>query len=84
MVLGAIKAAAAAFLLIGSAALMPNSQAPAQGNPERERDLLFAAERGEIVTVRDLVAGSGLKFRERGLEMLKGIDEPMRIFAAES
>jgi pimeloyl-ACP methyl ester carboxylesterase len=35
-------------------------------------------------TVRDLVAGSGLKFRERGLEMLKGIDEPMRIFAAES
>jgi pimeloyl-ACP methyl ester carboxylesterase len=35
-------------------------------------------------TVRDLVAGSGLKFKERGLEMLKGIDEPMRIFAAES
>jgi class 3 adenylate cyclase len=34
-------------------------------------------------TVRDLVAGSGLKFRERGLETLKGIDEPMRIYAAD-
>lgn len=33
-------------------------------------------------TVRDLVAGSGLKFKERGLETLKGIDEPMRIFVA--
>lgn len=33
-------------------------------------------------TVRDLVAGSGLKFTERGLETLKGIDEPMRIFLA--
>lgn len=33
-------------------------------------------------TVRDLVAGSGLKFTERGMETLKGIDEPMRIFLA--
>ena len=43
-----LKAAAAAFLLIGA-----TSGAMAQGNPERERDLLFAAERGEIVAVRE-------------------------------
>src|SRR5262245_5488894 len=51
-----LKAAAAAFLLIGSAALMSGQQLHAQGNPERERDLLIAAERGEIVTVRQLAA----------------------------
>ena len=33
-------------------------------------------------TVRDLVAGSGLRFAERGLQTLKGIDEPVRIFEA--
>ena len=60
-----IKAASAAFLLIGAAILMPVSPSQAQGNPERERDLVFAAERGEIVTVRDLVAkGARINWRD--------------------
>ena len=55
-----LKAAAAAFLLIGAA-----PDAMTQGNPERERDLLFAAERGEIVTVRQLVAqGARINWRD--------------------
>lgn len=33
-------------------------------------------------TVRDLVAGSGIRFSERGSHTLKGIQEPMQIFAA--
>lgn len=33
-------------------------------------------------TVRDLVAGSGLKFEDRGAQPLKGIDEPMRLYQA--
>jgi class 3 adenylate cyclase/alpha-beta hydrolase superfamily lysophospholipase len=40
---------------------------------------------GEVLvsrTVRDLVAGSGLRFVERGSHALKGIQEPMQIFAA--
>ena len=54
------KAAAAAFLLIGSM-----SGAMAQSNPERERDLLMAAERGEIVAVRELVReGTRVNWRD--------------------
>ncbi len=40
---------------------------------------------GEVLvsrTVRDLVAGSGIRFSERGSHTLKGIPEPMQIFAA--
>jgi class 3 adenylate cyclase len=33
-------------------------------------------------TVRDLVAGSGLRFDARGEHTLKGLDEPWRLFAA--
>jgi class 3 adenylate cyclase/alpha-beta hydrolase superfamily lysophospholipase len=33
-------------------------------------------------TVRDLVAGSGLRFQERGRHLLKGIQEPMDLYAA--
>jgi len=33
-------------------------------------------------TVRDLVAGSGIQFSERGSHALKGILEPMQVFAA--
>jgi ankyrin repeat protein len=55
-----IKAAAAAFLLITGA-----YEVGAQGNPERERDLLTAAERGEIVTVRKLVReGARINWRD--------------------
>jgi class 3 adenylate cyclase len=33
-------------------------------------------------TVRDLVAGSGLTFQDRGSHMAKGLLEPLRLFAA--
>jgi class 3 adenylate cyclase len=39
---------------------------------------------GEVVvssTVRDLVAGSGLNFVDRGSHRLKGVDKPWRLFA---
>lgn len=59
------KAAAAAFLLIAAMVLSPASRAPAQGNPERERDLVFAAERGEIKVVRELLAqGARINWRD--------------------
>jgi class 3 adenylate cyclase len=35
-------------------------------------------------TVRDLVAGSGIEFVDRGLHRLKGIDEGWRLFAVVS
>ncbi|MGC2289020.1 MAG: adenylate/guanylate cyclase domain-containing protein [Thermoplasmata archaeon] len=31
-------------------------------------------------TLKDLVAGSGIDFRDRGMHILKGVDEPRRIF----
>jgi class 3 adenylate cyclase len=43
------------------------------------------AKAGEILvsrTVRDLVAGSGLHFDERGKHSLKGLTEPMDLYAA--
>jgi class 3 adenylate cyclase len=39
---------------------------------------------GEVLvssTVKDLVAGSGLEFEDRGEHVLKGILEPWRVFA---
>ncbi|HXX85030.1 MAG TPA: adenylate/guanylate cyclase domain-containing protein [Casimicrobiaceae bacterium] len=42
------------------------------------------ANAGEVIvssTVRDLVAGSGLGFVDRGVHRLKGIDTPLRLFA---
>jgi class 3 adenylate cyclase len=39
---------------------------------------------GEVLvssTVRDLVAGSGIEFEDRGLHELKGLDEPRRLYA---
>jgi class 3 adenylate cyclase len=41
---------------------------------------------GEVLvssTVRDLVAGSGLRFGDRGSHVLRGFPEPLRLFAAE-
>lgn len=32
-------------------------------------------------TTRDLVAGSGLAFADRGKRLLKGIEEPRRLYA---
>jgi class 3 adenylate cyclase len=34
-------------------------------------------------TVRDLVAGSGLHFRERGTHVLRGVPEDWQLFAVE-
>jgi pimeloyl-ACP methyl ester carboxylesterase/DNA-binding CsgD family transcriptional regulator len=45
------------------------------------------ARPGEVLvssTVKDLVAGSGLGFRDRGLHILKGIPGEWRLFAVES
>ena len=45
------------------------------------------ARSGEVVvtsTVRDLVAGSGLRFAERGAEVLRGVPGPWTLYAAES
>ena len=44
------------------------------------------AQAGEVLvssTVKDLVAGSGLRFRERGSAELKGVAEEWRLFAVE-
>jgi class 3 adenylate cyclase len=42
---------------------------------------------GEVVvssTVKDLVAGSGIAFRDRGAAELKGVPGEWRLFAVES
>jgi class 3 adenylate cyclase len=44
------------------------------------------AQPGEVLvssTVKDLVAGSGLRFRERGSAALKGVPEEWRLYAIE-
>jgi pimeloyl-ACP methyl ester carboxylesterase len=44
------------------------------------------AEPGEVLvssTVKDLVAGSGLSFRERGVATFKGVPEEWRLYAVE-
>ena len=41
---------------------------------------------GEVLTsstVRDLVAGSGLVFEDRGEQTLKGVPDPWRVFAVQ-
>jgi class 3 adenylate cyclase len=43
------------------------------------------AQPGEVLassTVRDLVVGSGLTFRDRGSRTLKGVEGEWRLFAA--
>jgi pimeloyl-ACP methyl ester carboxylesterase len=43
-----------------------------------------AATPGEVLTsntIRDLTAGSGLRFEDRGVQHLKGIDEPRQLYA---
>jgi class 3 adenylate cyclase len=42
---------------------------------------------GEVLvssTVKDLVAGSGIQFEDRGAKQLKGIEDEWRLFAAAS
>jgi class 3 adenylate cyclase len=42
------------------------------------------AHAGEVLvssTVRDLVAGSGLQFEDRGVHELKGVPDPWRVLA---
>ena len=44
------------------------------------------AQPGEVIvssTVKDLVAGSGLRFGDRGIQTLKGIPEPWHLFAVD-
>ena len=45
------------------------------------------ARPGEILvtsTVKDLVAGSGIKFNDRGTRTLKGVPDQWRVFTAEA
>ena len=45
------------------------------------------AEPGEVLvsrTVRDLVAGSGISFEDRGIHGLKGVPEPWQLYAAKA
>jgi pimeloyl-ACP methyl ester carboxylesterase/class 3 adenylate cyclase len=45
------------------------------------------AQPGEVLvssTVKDLVAGSGLRFRQRGITALKGVPDEWRLYAVES
>jgi class 3 adenylate cyclase len=49
--------------------------------------VLGKAEPGEVLasqTVRDLVAGSDLRFRDRGVHTLEGIPGEWRLYAAEA
>ncbi|HZQ89599.1 MAG TPA: adenylate/guanylate cyclase domain-containing protein, partial [Gaiellaceae bacterium] len=49
--------------------------------------ILGTASGREVVvsqTVKDLVAGSGFSFADRGEQMLKGVPEPWRLYAVES
>jgi class 3 adenylate cyclase len=44
------------------------------------------AEPGEVLvssTVKDLVAGSGIRFRARGTAALKGVPDEWRLYAVE-
>ena len=44
------------------------------------------ARPGEVLvssTVKDLVAGSGLRFHERGIAALKGVPDEWRLYAVE-
>ena len=46
--------------------------------------ILSEAEPGEVLvssTVKDLTAGAGLEFEDRGLHALKGVPEEWRLFA---
>jgi class 3 adenylate cyclase len=43
--------------------------------------LVFSSEVFFSATVKDLVAGSGLTFEDRGVRMLKGLPEPRQVFA---
>ncbi len=48
--------------------------------------VMDAAGPGEVVvssTVKDLVAGSGLRFADRGMHALKGVPDEWRLFAVE-
>ncbi len=48
--------------------------------------VMAAAGAGEVLvssTVRDLVAGSGVRFADRGVKVLKGVPDAWQLFAAE-
>jgi class 3 adenylate cyclase len=48
--------------------------------------LTSLAAPGEVVvssTVKDLVAGSGIRFQDRGIHALKGVPEPWHLFAVQ-
>ena len=48
----------------------------------RVADIAAAGETLVSSTVRDLVAGSGLRFDDRGFHMLRGLPEEVRLYSA--
>jgi class 3 adenylate cyclase len=49
--------------------------------------VLSLAEPGEVLvsrTIKDLVAGSGLQFEDRGMHMLRGVPDEWQVFAAKA
>ena len=61
-------------------------QARRRGDAHRAR-IAGLAKAGEVLvssTVRDLVAGSGLKFTDRGVHTLKGVPDDWHIFAVDA
>lgn len=48
--------------------------------------VMARADGGEILcsrTVKDLVAGAGFRFADRGTHRLKGVDDEWQLYAAE-
>ena len=54
---------------------------------EMSAQIAVKARAGEVLvsnTVKDLVAGSGLRFRARGLHELKGVEGAWHLYAADT
>jgi hypothetical protein len=57
------------------------------GGQENGARIAALARAGEVLvssTVRDLVAGSGLRFTDHGIHTLKGVPDQWHIFAANA
>ena len=54
----------------------------ADGSTERQQSLRQAYEESDPRTVVDLVAGSGIRFIDRGIHKLKGVPERWQLYAA--
>jgi len=72
----------AGLILFGTYARTVGASVPFDDIAARVAQRAKASEVLASSTVRDLVAGAGLKFVDQGPAELKGLAEPMRLFAA--